>query len=82
MSVNDGLEGIIGFRGLGGETLAAVSYALRPNIRKLMFCGNGVGSRVFVVCFLHISCQICFYETPGPPTPQITDRGVSTVTPA
>ena len=28
MSENDDLEGIIGIRGLGGERLAAVSYAL------------------------------------------------------
>ena len=60
MSENDGLAGIIAIRGLGGEKLAAASYALRQNFQKVLFCANGEESRVFVVCFLHTSCQICF----------------------
>ena len=80
MSIHDGLEGIIGIRGLGGERLAAASYALRRNLQKVLFFAIGEGSRVFVVCFLHTSCQMFFYQTPGRPTPHITDRGVSTVT--
>ena len=62
MSVHDGLEGIIGIRGLGSGRLAAVSYALRPNIYIVLFCANGEGPRVFVVCFLHTSSQICFVD--------------------
>ena len=37
MSENDGLGGIIGIRGLGGEKLAAASYALRHNFKKKCF---------------------------------------------
>ena len=35
-SIPDGLEGLIGIRGLGAEMLAAASYALRPNFQKLV----------------------------------------------
>ena len=59
MNTHDGLEVVAGIRGLGGERLAAASYALRPNIRKVFFCANAEGSRVFVVYFLHTSGQIC-----------------------
>ena len=61
MSENYGLGGIIGIRGLGGERLAAASYALRQNFQKVLFCANGEESRVFVVCFLHTSGHICLY---------------------
>ena len=36
MRIHDGLEGIIGIRGLGGERLAEPSYALRSNLQKLL----------------------------------------------
>ena len=38
------------------------------------------GSKVFVVCFQHISCQMFFYETPGRRPPHAIDGGVRTVT--
>ena len=60
MSVNDGLEGIMGIRGPGGERLGVASYALRRNIKKVLFRANGEESTVFVVCFLDTSCQISF----------------------
>ena len=60
MSETYGLEGIIGIGGLGGERLAAASYALRQDFQKVLFCANGEESRAFVVCFIHTSCQICF----------------------
>ena len=80
MSANYGLGGIIGIRGLGGERLAAASYALRQNFQKVLFYANGEESRVFIVWIPHTSCQICFKQTPGPPTPHITGRSVRTVT--
>ena len=62
MRENDGLGGIIGIRGLGSERLAAASYALRQNFQNILFCANGEESKVFAVCFLHTSCQICFFQ--------------------
>jgi len=59
MSANYGLGGLIGIRRPGGERLAAASYALRQNFQKVLFRANGEESRVFVVYFLHTSCQIC-----------------------
>ena len=60
MSVNDGLEGIKGIRGLGGERLAAAFYVLRQNIQEVLFCADAEESRVFLVCFLRTSFQIRF----------------------
>ena len=82
MNVDDGLEDIRWIRGLGGDRLPAVSYALLPNLKKGLFFAIGEGSIIFVVCFLHSSTQMCLYQTPGrrPPLVRITGRVVNTVT--
>ena len=41
MSENGGLGYIIGIRCLGGERLAAASYALRKKNQKVLFRANG-----------------------------------------
>ena len=50
------------------------------NLKNGRFLTIEEGSRFFVVCFLHTSAKMFFYQTPGQPTPHITDRGVSAVT--
>ena len=50
------------------------------NLKNGRFLGIGEGSRFFVVCLIQASAKMFFYQTPGQPTPHITDRGVSTVT--
>ena len=37
-------------------------------------------SRFGVVCFLHTSGRMFFYQMPDRPAPRITDQGMSTVT--
>ena len=80
MNVGDGLEDIKWTRGLGGEKLPAESYALLPNLKKGLFFAVGEESRIFVVCFLLISAQMCLYQTPGRCQPRITGRFVNIAT--
>ena len=69
-------------RGLKGEKLPAASYALLPNLKK----GTSIcfaireGSRLLVLCFLHISAQMCLYQTPGRRPPSITGCVANTAT--
>ena len=50
------------------------------NLKNCLFLAIGEGSRLFVVCLLQNSAKMFPSQTPGQPTPHITDRGVSTVT--
>ena len=50
------------------------------NLKNSLFLAIGEGSRFFVVGLLQTSAQMFFHQTPGQPTPHITDRGMSTVT--
>ena len=77
-TVDGGLKDVRWIRGLGGEKLPAVSYALLPNLKKGLFFAIGEGSRIFVACFLHSSAQMCLYQTPGRRPPPITGRFVNT----
>ena len=79
MNVDDGLEYIRWIRGLGGDKLPAASYALLPNLKKWLFIAIGEESRLFVVCLLHMSAQMCLYQTHGRCPPRITGRVVNTV---
>ena len=65
VNVDDGLEDIRWIRGLGGEKLPAVSYALPPNLKKSLFFAIGEGSRNFVACFLHSSACVCIRRLAG-----------------
>ena len=60
--------------------MPAASNALLLNQQKGLFFAIGEGSKIFVVCFLHSSAQICLYQTPGRRPPPITGRFVNTVT--
>ena len=80
VNVDDGLEDIRWIRGLGGEKLPAASNALLPNLTNGLFFAIGVGSRIFVACFLHSSAPMCLYQTPGRRPPRVTGRVVNTVT--
>ena len=80
MNVDDGLEDIRWGRRLGGERSPTASYALLPNLKNGLFFAIGEGSRFFIVCFLHTSCQTFLYQTPGRRPPHITGRFVNTVT--
>ena len=80
MKVDDGLDDIMGICGLGRGRLPAASYALfQPDKRGIIFA-IGEGAIAFVICFLHISNQMCLYQTPSRRLPRITDRVVNTVT--
>ena len=48
--------------------------------KTVQFFSVGEGSRFFVVSFLHLSAQICLYQTPGRRPSRITGRAVNTVT--
>ena len=50
-----------------------------PKPEKGLFFAVGDGSRFFVVCFLHTSGHMLWYQTPGRRPPRITGRGVNTV---
>ena len=50
------------------------------NLKNGRFLGIGKRSRFFVVCLIQTSAKTFFFQTPGRPTPHITDRGVNTVT--
>ena len=50
------------------------------NLTNGRFLGIGEVSRFLVVCLLQTSAKKVFNQTPGHPTPHITERGVSTVT--
>ena len=81
MNVDDNLEDIRWIRGLGGERLPAASYALLPNLKKKnSILAMREGSRFFSFYFLHISAQMCFYQTPGRRPTRITGRVVNTAT--
>ena len=54
-----------------------VARGVLRSSKKCLFFAIGEASRVFV-CFLHISIQMCFYQTPGLRPPRITVRVVST----
>ena len=60
--------------------MPAASNALLLNQQKGLFFAIGEGSKIFVVCFLHSSAQICLYQTPGRRPPPVTGRFVNTVT--
>ena len=49
------------------------------NLKNGLFLAIGEGSRFFGVCLVQTSAKMFFDQTPGQPTPHITDRGVSTV---
>ena len=49
------------------------------NLKNGQFLAIGEVSRFFVVCLLQTSAKLFFYQTPGQPTPHISNQGVSTV---
>ena len=61
VNVDDGLEDIRRYRGLGSEKLPAASDALLPSLKKRRFFAIGESSRIFVACsykkLKNISCQ-------------------------
>ena len=60
VNVDDGLEGIMWVRCLGGVRLPTASYVLCPNLNKLFFSPREEGSRFFVACFLPTSRRYTF----------------------
>ena len=80
MNADDGLEDIRWIRGLGGERLPAVSYALLPNPRKGIYFAIGEGPKLFVLCFLHIIARMRLYQTPDRRPSRITGRVVNAAT--
>ena len=68
-------------RVLGGERLPGVSYALRRNLKRTdLMCAIKEGSTIIVVlCFLHSSGGMLFYQTPGRRPPHITGFAVKAV---
>ena len=59
MNVDDGSEDIRWIRGLGGDRLPAVSYALLRNLKKGLLFAIGEGSSDFVVWLLHACGDTC-----------------------
>ena len=61
VNVDDGLEDIRWYRGLGSEKLPAASDALLPSLKKRRFFAIGESSRIFVACsykkLKNISCE-------------------------
>ena len=60
MRVHDGLEGIIGICGLGGERSAATSYALRSNLQKRLFLPSERGQEFLSPVFYTPAARCCF----------------------
>ena len=60
VDIDDDLQNSMWTRGLGGERLPAMSYALCPNLKKCLIFAIGEGSRFVVVCFLYTSGQMFF----------------------
>ena len=79
-NVDDGLEDIRRIHGLGGESLAAASYALfsNPKKQKLFFAIRD-RSRNSVIGFAHTSGRLLCYHTPDQRPPRVTGHCVSTV---
>ena len=80
VNIDDDLQHSMGVRGLGGERMPAMSYALCPNFKKCQIFAIGAGSRFLVVCFLYTSGQMFFSQTPGRCPPHITGLRVNSVT--
>ena len=57
-----------------------MSYALCPNLEKVIFFAIANGSRFFVVCFVYNTGQTFFCQTPGRHPPHITGLRVISVT--
>ena len=60
VNIDDDLQNSMWIRGLGGERLPAMSYALCPNLKKCQIFAIGAGSRSSVVCFLYTRGQMYF----------------------
>ena len=71
-------EDIRWIRGVRGERLPAVSYALLRNLIKGLLFAIDEGWRFFVVSFIHTREHIYLYETPGRRPPLITGRVMNT----
>ena len=86
---DDDLEDIRWIRGVGGEELPTASYALLPNLKKVLcsspkpeerpFFAIGEGSRILVACLRRSSTQMCWNQTPGRRPPPVTGRFMNTV---
>ena len=76
----DDFQNSMWIRGLGGERLPAMSYALCPSLKKCLIFAIGAESRFLVVCFLYTSGQMFFSQTPGRCPPHITGLCVNSVT--
>ena len=56
----DDLQNGMWIRGLGGERLSAMSYALRPNLKKCLIFAIGAGSRFLVASVFCTPAAKCF----------------------
>ena len=80
MSTHDGLETVVGIRGLVGKRLAAAFYALKskPSRRSLLLPSERDGE--FLSSVFYTSAAKCVFIRRLARPRHITDRSVSTMT--